>query len=233
MTHTTRPTIRPTVSESGTGGAHPGTATLIPGTSLTGIPTTAGSIPMRSASPTTTAVTTVDSTADTTATGEGTQVLDGDTQRGDTAWRVQRAGHGAAILRPQAVTGFRPRLPDVREQYGEPQRTEDHLYAGQRSTAHRPLEDMRGRECHRGASRGCGDLQRALLLRGAARGDPPGGGIPLPRATRPLRVAAAAGVSVAVEAEVRGAEEGRAAAAEARGVAAEGARQRPGRWAGQ
>lgn len=220
MTPTTRPIIRRTVSGSVSGGTHPGTATAIRGTSMTGIPFTAGSIPMRSGSPTT--------PPDTTVTGEGSHPMEGDTRRGDTAWRVRHADHGAAIVRRQGVTWFRPCRPDAQERQGEPFRTEGRLHAGQLSTAHRRREDMQGQECHRAASRGCGDLHRALLLREAARGGPAGGAIPLRRAIRHLPVAAA-GVAAAVEAEVRGAEGGAVAEAEAREVAAEGVRQKPGR----
>jgi hypothetical protein len=109
MIPTTRPTIRRMVSGSVTGGAHPGSATGIPGISMTGIPITAGFIrsPSGSGSPTT--------TADTTATGESSHPMEGDTRLGDTVWHVRPADHGVDILRRQVAAWFRRCRPGARE----------------------------------------------------------------------------------------------------------------------
>jgi hypothetical protein len=74
---------------------------------MTGIPITAGFIRSRSGSPT--------NTADTTATGEGSHPMEGDTPRGDTVWRVREADHGVGILRRQVAAWFRRCRPDARE----------------------------------------------------------------------------------------------------------------------
>ena len=54
-------------------------------------------------------------TADTTATGEGSHPMEGDTPRGDTVWRVREADHGVGILRRQVAAWFRRCRPDARE----------------------------------------------------------------------------------------------------------------------
>ena len=109
MTPTMHPTTRRTVPGSASGG-HPGTATVIPGTSMTVIPGTGGSILMRSGSPAT--------TADFTITVVGSRPMEGDTPRGDTAWRVRQADHEAAMRRRQAEAWFRRCRPDVQERQG-------------------------------------------------------------------------------------------------------------------
>ena len=219
MTPTTRPTIRHTASVSVSVGRRPGTATAIPGTSLMGIHTTAGSIRTRSGTPT--------PTPDITITGEGTHTMEGDTQRGDTAWLVRRADPGASMPHRPGVTRVRRCRQGAQERQGESYRPEDRLHVVLLSPARRHREDMQGQEFHRGVSRACGDHQRAPPPRGAARAGPAGGATPLPQVTRHHPVASAAGVGVAGEAEVQGAEAGAVVEAEAREVAAAGARQEP------